>query len=79
MSEFKTYLFEYPYQGEHWGFEIKAASKEDAEARVKALGWARYQGETFLKIPVPMGGFLTDLYSKIKALRLLFFKGKRDA
>lgn len=50
---FKTYLFEYRHNGARWGFEIKARDREDAEARLKALAWAKYQGEGVAKLSVP--------------------------
>ena len=47
----KTYLFSYPYKSAQWGFELQADSFEDAEARLKALGWAKLDGELQAKIP----------------------------
>jgi hypothetical protein len=45
MDKYKVYLFEYPYKGDRWGFEIMATSPEDAVARFKAIPWGRYSGE----------------------------------
>lgn len=56
--EFKNYLCEYPFAGSRWCFEIKAASPEDAEARLKAMPFAQVQGEIALSGRVPFGGFL---------------------
>lgn len=51
----KTYLFSYPYERSEWVIEIKALNEQDARARVKALTFARYDGELVLKVPVPIG------------------------
>lgn len=47
----KTFLCEYPFAGERWGFEIKADNEKEAQARLKALGWAELKGELMGKIP----------------------------
>lgn len=50
---YQTYIFEYPYKGRRWGFEIMATSPEDAEARFKALQWGEYQGRLIASVDVP--------------------------
>lgn len=50
--KYKTYLFEYPYRGDRWGFEIMATSPEDAEARFKALSLGQYSGELIHAVEV---------------------------
>jgi hypothetical protein len=60
-EKYQTYLFEYPYQGRQWGFELQATSPEDAEARFKALGWGRYQGRLVARVSVPGTGWLVQL------------------
>lgn len=60
--EYKTYLFEYPYNGSRWAFHIKAASPEDAQARVKALPWGEYKGVLVHSFKVPAGGLLLRLW-----------------
>jgi hypothetical protein len=60
----KSYLFEYRHKGETWGLEIVASSPEDAEERLKAIPWARYQGETVAKVRVPFGSFFARLFGK---------------
>jgi hypothetical protein len=54
--EFNRYLFEYRHDGTDWGIEIVASSPADAQARLKSLAWARFQGEIKAKIPVPGTG-----------------------
>ncbi|WLS02359.1 hypothetical protein [Shinella oryzae] len=55
-AEYNRYLFEYRHEGSEWGIEIIARSPADAQARLKALVFARYQGEIKYKIPVPRTG-----------------------
>ena len=50
---FQDYLFEYRHDGGTWGLKVKARSPEDAQARLKALAWARYKGEVAATIRVP--------------------------
>ncbi|TAJ99937.1 hypothetical protein EPO44_10065 [bacterium] len=64
--DFKTYLFQYHYDGAEWGFQIKARSLEEAKARLARLGYATYQGEVMMKITVPAGGFFHRLYYSLK-------------
>jgi len=60
---FQDYLFEYRHDGGTWGLKVKARSPEDAQARLKALAWARYKGEVGATIPVP--SFLGRLVARI--------------
>lgn len=50
-EKYETYLCEYRYKGEAWGFQIQATSQEDAEARLKAMGWAKVNGMVGFTIP----------------------------
>lgn len=61
---YSRYLFEYRHDGSEWGIEIVAKSPQDAQERLKAIGWARYKGEIAAKIPVPGGGLLNRLFSR---------------
>jgi hypothetical protein len=47
----ERHLFEYRYDGSEWGIEIKAASAEEAQERLKALAWAQYKGRVIATIP----------------------------
>ena len=49
----QTYTCSYPYAGSRWVFHIPAASREEAEARLRALAWAKVDGEVAVTIPVP--------------------------
>lgn len=56
MSEtLKTFICSYRMNdGSEWGFEIKAASHADAEARLARIrGNGSVDGEVALKVPVP--------------------------
>lgn len=57
------HLFEYRHQGADWALEIEADSVDDAKERLKALTWARYNGEIRAKVRVPGGGILLWLRS----------------
>jgi hypothetical protein len=46
-------LIEYQYEGSTWCLELQAASRADAEARLKALPWARLLGEVAFSASVP--------------------------
>jgi hypothetical protein len=54
-SEFKNYLCEYQYGDSHWGLEIKATSRSDALARLKAISYGEVKGELYVKIPIKLG------------------------
>lgn len=45
MSDFKTFGFEYPYNGKQCVIQIEAESPDDAIARLNALPNAEYIGE----------------------------------
>jgi len=53
LGEFKRYLFEYRHDGSEWGIEVIATSPTDARERLKALTWARYQGEIKASVSIP--------------------------
>lgn len=61
----KTFLFSYPYDRSEWVLEIKALNEQDARARVKALTFARYDGELILKVSMPrtVHAFFRDFLS----------------
>lgn len=66
-EEFKRYLYEYRHEGADWGIEIVASSRADAQARLKALAFARYQGEVKLKLPIPGGNLFRRILSAMKS------------
>lgn len=51
------FLVEYYHEGSWWGLTIKAASWEDAEARVRQLQYAKLLGESGGIVPVQFGWF----------------------
>lgn len=55
-NRFETYLFRYEHNGATWGFEIQAASPEDAKARLTKIAGASYDGVLMASIPVPSCG-----------------------
>lgn len=57
----KTYLFSYPYKGGSYSLEIGAESQQEAEERVLAVRYAKYDGVLEAKIPGAVGGWLPRL------------------
>jgi hypothetical protein len=55
QQTFQTHLFTYRHDGAEWTLEIKAQDIRDAKERVKALTFARYDGELIAKIPAGAG------------------------
>lgn len=52
MTEpFKTFTCSYPFNGSHWGLDLKAQDRAEAELRLKALAWAKVDGEVGMIIP----------------------------
>jgi len=49
--EWPLHLFEYPYEGSYWAFEIPAPNQEEAIRRLNALYYAKYKGVVEMKIP----------------------------
>ncbi|AMJ59961.1 hypothetical protein AXW83_06325 [Bosea sp. PAMC 26642] len=52
---FATFLFEYRHDGDEWAFTIQAKDAADARERLKALTWARYQGQLVAVVPAAAG------------------------
>lgn len=55
----KTYLFSYEFENAKWAFEIKAKTESEARERLRALAWAKLDGELVATIPCP--GWLARL------------------
>lgn len=57
MSEqpYRTFLFNYRFDGRDWGFEIKAKDADEARERVKVMSLARYEGVLVARLPVALG------------------------
>ncbi len=60
----RRFLFEYPFDGGQYGFEIIAADEAEAKARLMALPWAKYQGEIFAKMPAGPSWFWRWLWRR---------------
>jgi hypothetical protein len=61
---YKTYSVEYPFQGGTWCFEIKAQSFQEAEARLKAIGWGKVVGELAVTLPGWVPAWAISLYCR---------------
>lgn len=69
----KTHLFSYHYQGAQFCFELPADSAEDAQKRLQALAFARYDGEVVATLPVTIGPF-SRLVAKCRAAAARFIR-----
>lgn len=54
MEDDKTFLFTYSYQGAKYEMKIKAANRDEAEARMKAARYAEFTGELIWSTPIPL-------------------------
>ena len=52
MTDYKTYLFTYNFDGASWQLPIKAKTPEEAKARLDRLHYAQYTGELVASGPV---------------------------
>lgn len=66
MSNMREFLFTYRFRGSDWGTSVFADSPEEAREKVKAMAWARYDGELKMRIPAAVPG--AGLLSRIVAL-----------
>lgn len=55
-SPFKTFVYDYRYEGELWSFEIKARDRTEADERIHCLSvYGQFRGELGHKIIAPRG------------------------
>lgn len=50
----RSHLFRYRYDGREWGFEIEAASLEEARERLARMAYASYDGELVARVPLSL-------------------------
>lgn len=56
MSEYRTYVISYRFQGANWGTTIKATSADEAKSRIEQMGaFGTVDGELMASIPGPLG------------------------
>lgn len=53
----REFLFNYRFGGAEWGISIFAADPAEAKEKIKAVAFARYEGELAMRIPAALGGF----------------------
>lgn len=56
-DNYATHLFRYRFNGEEWTVDIKASDAAEAQERIKALCWAKYDGELVANVPASLGPF----------------------
>jgi len=64
---FEKFLVEYRYEGQTWAIELPARNWNDAHARVKALAWARCEGQIAAKLYIPAGSTFRKIWRIITA------------
>lgn len=47
----REYLFNYRFGGSEWGITIYANDAAEAKEKIKAVAFARYEGELHMRIP----------------------------
>jgi hypothetical protein len=61
-DQYPTHLFSYRFNGRDYTVDIVAKDAEEAKERLKALNWAKYDGELVARIPNTVGaGVFTRL------------------
>lgn len=66
-SKTKNFLCSYHHDGAEWSITIQAYDRDDAEARVKKLGYLRLDGELIATVPARCG-FIVRFLCWIKNL-----------
>jgi hypothetical protein len=56
-NPFNTYLVSYRHDGAEWSLELKAASIQDARARLSNLVFGKVDGEVIAIVPATAGWF----------------------
>lgn len=54
-TQYATHLFSYRYDGREYTVDIVAKDANEAKERLKALAWAKYDGELVARIPAETG------------------------
>lgn len=55
----REFLFTYRFGDSEWSTTVFADSPAEAKEKVKAMAWARYDGEMVARVYIPGGGFTT--------------------
>lgn len=56
-NQYATHLFSYRYDGREYTVDIIAKDAAEAKERLKALAWAKYDGELVARVPAEIGPF----------------------
>ncbi len=54
-STYATHLFSYRFNGREYTVDIVAKDADEAKERLKALVWAKYDGELVARVPAEVG------------------------
>lgn len=67
-----THLFSYRFDGKSYTVDIIAKDAAEAKERLKALTWARYDGELVARIPAGIGIAAPFLVALRNATRTIY-------
>lgn len=62
--ELREYLFSYRWNGAEYSLTVSAYSEAEARGRVSQMSISRFDGVVHSKIKIPLGGFLSRLFSR---------------
>lgn len=66
---YKEFACEYPFEGGRWAFHIIARDRDEAQARLRALAWAKCSGPVVMTVRVaPERGFIARMLERVGAL-----------
>lgn len=65
-DEYRKHLFSYRFEGDWYSFDLPAKDADEAQRRLKAIAWAKYDGEIFATIPVPGASFIARIIDWFK-------------
>ena len=58
----RTFLFNYWFEGDRYSVEVDAADETEAKRRLSQMTKAVFDGELFVRLRVPGGGWLRRLF-----------------
>ena len=54
-GDYATHIFSYRFNGRQYTVDIIAKDADEAKERLKALAWAKYDGELVARVPADLG------------------------
>lgn len=65
----REFLFTYRFNGSEWGTSVFAKDAAQAQEKIKAMAFARYDGELKMRVPaaIPGAGIFVKLFVWLKS------------